>query len=269
MNSEKSGNPEKDKNESSSAFVQDRDLFCNTSEREAYTQLVELLRRSPIPSKEILANLQLFLTRASLAHIFFIKEIYEKILNCHGIIMEFGTRWGRNISLFAALRNLYEPFNVTRKIVAFDTWTGFPSKSEKDGTYNSVQAGFLSTTNDYKEILNRIMMAQEKLSPRPHIKRYELLQGDVLETFPEYLGRNPHTIVALVYMDIDLYEPTREVLRSLANHMHRGTVIAFDELSLEQFPGETLAFKEVLGARNFKIIRNPYTAQQSYIVLDE
>lgn len=268
MGSEKSKNPEKKSNGSTSTFVQDQDLFCNKSEREAYEQLVELLKSSPIPSKEILANLQLFLTRASLAHIFFIKEIYDKILNCHGIIMEFGTCWGRNLSLFAALRNLYEPFNVTRKIVAFDTWAGFPSLSKKDGTYNSMQVGYLTTTEDYKDVLNRIMTAQEKLSPRPQIKRFELVQGDVLETLPEYLERNPHTIAALVYMDLDLYKPTREVLKSLADHMHRGTVIAFDELNLEQFPGETLAFREVLGARNFKIVRNPLVAQQSYIVLD-
>ena len=111
------------------------------------------------------------------------------------------------------------------------------------------------------------MTVQEKLSPRPQMKRFELVQGDVFETLPKYLDRNPQTIVALVYIDLDLYEPTKEVLRSLSDHMHRGTVIAFDELSLEQFPGETLAFKEVLGARNFKIYRNVHVAQQSYIVL--
>ena len=46
-------------------------------------------------------------------------EIYRKILDVHGVIMEFGVRWGRNLALFESLRGIHEPFNHNRKIVQY------------------------------------------------------------------------------------------------------------------------------------------------------
>jgi hypothetical protein len=43
-----------------------------------------------------------------------------------------------------------------------------------------------------------------------HIRRTLIVQGDVRETLPRYLADNPHTVIALAYFDLDLYEPTRE-----------------------------------------------------------
>ena len=35
-------------------------------------------------------------------------EIYTKQVDVHGIVVEFGTRWGQNMGLFAALRGMVE-----------------------------------------------------------------------------------------------------------------------------------------------------------------
>lgn len=96
-------------------------------EIQAYKNLVKLFRQCPIADDEILKDLPLFLSRSSLGHILFIDSVYRQILNIPGCIMEFGVRWGRNLSLFTSLRNLYEPYNVSRKIIGFDTFEGFPS----------------------------------------------------------------------------------------------------------------------------------------------
>ena len=45
--------------------------------------------------------------------------------------MDFGTRWGNNMALFSIFRGMYEPFNRHRKIIGFDTFSGFPSINEK------------------------------------------------------------------------------------------------------------------------------------------
>jgi hypothetical protein len=55
--------------------------------------------------------------------------------------MEFGVRWGQNMALFTSFRNIYEPYNVSRKIIGFDTFAGFPSISEQDGVAETVQVG--------------------------------------------------------------------------------------------------------------------------------
>ena len=59
-------------------------------------------------------------------------KIYNEILHIPGNIAEFGVHYGRNIALFEALRGVYEPYNFNRKILGFDTFSGFTSISDKD-----------------------------------------------------------------------------------------------------------------------------------------
>ena len=67
---------------------------------------------------------------------------------------------------------------------------------------------------------------------------------------------------------MDIYEPTRKCLELLVNHVTRGSVLVFDELNLHEFPGETLALKDVFGLDRFKIRRSPYGSVQSYLVIE-
>jgi len=47
------------------------------------------------------------------------------------------------------------------------------------------------------------------------------------------------------------------MFRGNQNHVTKGTVIGFDELNYHEFPGETLALKEVFGLDKYKIRRSP------------
>lgn len=51
-------------------------------------------------------------------------------------------------------------------------------------------------------------------------------------------------------------------------YVTKGTVIAFDELNCPEFPGETLAFREVLGLSRYAIRRDPSNPLTSYIVIE-
>ena len=48
----------------------------------------------------------------------------------------------------------------------------------------------------------------------------------------------------------------------------RGSIVGFDELCLEAFPGETVALREVLDLRKHRLQRSPYSGNQAYIVWD-
>ena len=108
----------------------------------------------------------------------------------------------------------------------------------------------------------------EQESPLAHLRKFELVKGDVTVTLPEYLERHPETIVALAYLDLDLYEPTRDCLRALAPHLTKGSVIGFDELNHPEFPGETVAVREVLGLDRYRIKRSPQVPFASYLVFE-
>lgn len=236
-------------------------------EVRAYHKLRELNRRSPMPDTEVLANLGLFHVRASFVRMQFIYNLYLKALKTHGVIMEFGVRWGQNLALFTTFRNIHEPYNLSRKVIGFDTFEGFPSVSEYDGPSGESRVGAYSVTEGYESYLEELLRAHERLGPRSHVQRHELVKGDVTETLPKYLEEHPETIIALAYFDLDLYEPTKACLNLIRPHLAKNSVVGFDELVSDYFPGETQALKEAWGVSDFEIIRDPTSPQQSYLVV--
>jgi hypothetical protein len=229
-------------------------------------QLVNQLRSSGIPDNEILDNLGLYLTRQTLSRINFIQEIYQKIIPVHGVIMEFGVRWGQNLALFSSLRGMHEPYNYNRKIIGFDTFSGFPSTAKQDG--EKVAVGDYAVTRNWEYELESILDFHNENSPIPHKKKYELVKGDASHTITTYLEKHPETIVALAYFDFDIYQPTRDCLEKILPHTTKGSVIAFDELNTPEFPGETIALKEILGLSKISIKRTPLSPLTSYFVID-
>jgi hypothetical protein len=229
-------------------------------------QLSASLRAARIPDGELLDNLGLFLTRQALARINFIQQLYQLILPVHGVVMEFGVRWGQNMALFSALRGIHEPFNYSRKVIGFDTFEGFPSVSAEDG--DQVQAGDYGVSSGWKDELERILAFHESNAPIPHKTKYELVQGDATKTLPAYLESHPETVVALAYFDFDLYAPTRDCLEAIRPYLTKGSVLAFDELNCPEFPGETVAVREVLGLDRYAIRRDPSNPLTSYLIVD-
>ncbi len=157
-------------------------------ERARRAAFARLFRDSPIPEGELLANLGLYASRQTLSRMLFMHQLYREALPVHGIVAEFGVRWGQNLALFAAFRGMYEPFNYTRRIVGFDTFAGFPSVDAKDGAHPVVTPGSYAVTEAYEEHLRRVLDYHESESPLAHLTKYELVKGDATVTVPRYLA---------------------------------------------------------------------------------
>lgn len=237
----------------------------NLDEIKNREEYFEKFKNTPIPDSELLTNLGLFINRQSLSRVIFMNELYKKIINVNGVIMEFGVRWGQNLSLFSNFRGMYEPYNFTRKIIGFDTFSGFPSVHKNDGEKEFIKKGAYGVSENYEDYLEDILTYHEKESPISHKKKYELIKGDGTKTIKEYLEKNPQTIISFAYFDFDIYEPTKVCLEAILPHLTKGSIIAFDELNDPNFPGETIAFKEVLGLNNYEIKRSPLNPLISYI----
>lgn len=244
-------------------------VLSSQSEKDLQKQFVALLKQSPIPDDELLPNLGLYLSSKNLSRILFFYEIYQKILNTHGVIMEFGVRWGQNLSLMTALRGIFEPFNRHRKVIGFDTFgAGFIGVTEQDGKAGKIKDGDFSVSEDYDTYLSNVLQIQEALNPIGHLKKFSLEKGDGSKTIHEYLKRHPETLVSLAIFDFDIYQPTKAALEAIKPHLFKGSVLVFDELCDDIFPGETIALRETLGIENLRIQRMPMTARVSYAVIE-
>lgn len=242
--------------------------YSSSNEKSIRKNILQLFRECPLPDNELLSNLGLFINRQGLSNMLFKQELYSKIIEHHGVIMEFGTRWGQNLALFASLRGIYEPFNHNRRIIGFDTFEGFPNIHNKDGKSDIIKKGSFNVTKEYEEYLADILDYHEQESPITHIKKYEIIKGDANIEIEKYFNKHPETIVALAYFDFDIYEPTRRGLELIRDHITKGTVIGFDELNHPDFPGETLALKEIFEINKLKIRRTPYSGSRSYIIIE-
>lgn len=252
------------------AIIDNQELYRSEAEEKIRSQFVNHYKNCPIPDDDILQNLGLFLNSKNLSRILFMDHIYRQIIDVHGNVFEFGTRWGQNVSLFAALRGIYDPFNRFRKIVGFDTFTGFPSLTKNKDNLNCsiMHEGGLATTDKYQEYLEEVMKYQELDNPLSHIKKYEIIAGDATVEVKNYLKLNPYTIIAMAFFDFDIYEPTKKCLEAIRPHLVRGSILAFDELNDPDSPGETVALMEEFGLNNIKLKRYPYTSRVSYFVVE-
>lgn len=234
--------------------------------------LAEAFFNSTIPRHELVENSFLFLTTQHVKRTLFFYEIYKKIVDVPGVVMHFGSRWGRHLALFESFRTIFEPFNYGRTIIGFDTFTGFPDRfdAEKDKNAPLMKEGYLATAPGYETELDMIMKAREALAPMGHVKKYEIIKGDVTETFPAYMDKNPHTVVAFAHLDVNLFGPTKICLERLKKHVTKGSIIAIDEVSFNEIPGQTLAVQEVFGLSNIRLERVPIVnpTWPAYFVID-
>jgi hypothetical protein len=97
--------------------------------------------------------------------------------------------------------------------------------------------------------------------------KVQVIKGNAVKTIPKYLIENPHTVVSLLYLDMDIYEPTKVALQKFIPRMPKGSIIVFDELNSEYWTGETLAVLDTIGIRNLKIERFSFDTRISYAIL--
>jgi hypothetical protein len=198
----------------------------------------------------------LFMKRIALSRLLYLDRLYRQALGVPGIICEFGVQWGATLATLANLRGMHEPYNYSRLIVGFDTFSGFAAVDAKDG--DKVAKGDYATMKNYEAQLEEIMQIHESASPLPHIKKFELVKGDASQTAPAWFEKNPHAIVSMAIFDMDVYKPTKDALAAVLPRLVKGSVLVFDELNCPRFPGETEAVMEVIGLNSLKLHRDPH-----------
>lgn len=165
---------------------------------------------------------------------------------------------------FAQLSSILEPTNHQRKIIGFDTFTGFDDLSNKDKGSKSDEAhtgGF--AVDSYEEIKKCISLFDMNRFIG-HLPKVELIRGDATITIPTYIEENQHLLISLLYLDFDVYEPTRIALEHFRSRMPKGAIIVFDELNLRDWPGETVALLESLDLQTLKLERFPFGSTMSF-----
>ena len=224
--------------------------------------------KNPSSWEQKMENFPKYVRRQNLTRFLVLYEIFKKILDVKGSIIECGVNQGYGTMTWAKLSAILDPVNLTRRIYGFDTFNGFPEVSNKDRSSNSshVKKGDLSA-NTFDEI-NNLAEIHDSTRFLGHIPKVQLVKGDATKTIPKFIKTNPHIVVSLLFLDFDLYKPTKTALDYFYPRMPKGSIIAFDELDNPLWPGETQAMIEFCKTNKLRIQRIPFDPYIGYAVVE-
>jgi hypothetical protein len=196
-------------------------------------------------------------------------EIFKASLPANGSVIECGVFTGGGVMAWAHFSSILEPYNHTRRVIGFDTFSGFPDVHENDttrGVSEHLHRGAFSVGDSLAEEIRQLAAIHDRNRPLGHIPKVELVAGDACETIPSYVQTHPHLLVSLLYLDFDLYVPTKLALEHFYPRVPKGGIVAFDELNCAEFPGETTALLETLDLTEVNLRRFPFDPYISYFV---
>lgn len=224
--------------------------------------------RNPAPWEKKLENFPKYVRRQNLTRFLALYEIFKRALPVKGSIIECGVNQGFGLMTWTKLSALLEPVNLMRRVYGFDTFEGFPSVSEQDRSVasNHVKEGDLFA--DTQEELDELIGAHDRTRFLGHVPKVKLIKGDATKTIPKFIDEHPHLVVSLLFLDFDLYEPTKAALEHFLPRMPKGAILAFDELDNPLWPGETRAMLEVARTRSLRIERVEFDPYIGFAVLD-
>jgi Macrocin-O-methyltransferase (TylF) len=231
-------------------------------------QMERLFAESPLSREDLLFNLGMYTRSSLLVKFLVMNDIYERVKDIPGAMMEFGVWWGQNLILLENLRAIHEPFNKQRIIVGFDTFSGYANFSDKDIKSDVMTDRTYATPGGYKDYLATLLAVHEGSNAFGHVRgNHRLVDGDAEVTVPRYFKDHPETIVAMAFFDIGVYRPTKAALEAIVPALVPGSVIVFDELTWPGAPGEAIAFKEVLGGMRFKIEKSRFYPSKAIVTI--
>jgi hypothetical protein len=243
--------------------------FRTSAELNEVSALKACFDRNPEPWERKMENFPKYVRRQNLTRFLALYEIYKRILPVKGSIVECGVFRGFGTMTWAKLSAILEPVNLTRRIYGFDSFSGFPSVTQVDrfGVAAGVKEGDLFA--DSEQELSELSAINDSTRFLGHIPKLKLIKGDATQTIPKFVQDTPHLLVSLLFLDFDLYEPTKAALEHLVPRMPKGAILAFDELDNPLWPGETVAMIEKCGAKNLRIQRLEFDPYIGFAVIGE
>ncbi len=212
-------------------------------------------------------NFSKYTRRQTIARFLARYEIFKKQIDIKGSIIECGVNEGMGLMSLAHFSVTLEPYNYQRKIIGFDTFEGFPSISRLDNRNKmSFKGSFKQNYNSYKDIKESIKVFNKNRFIKNKTK-INLVKGNAIKTIPAFVKKNRHLVVSSLWLDFDIYEPTKVALDNFVPLMPKGGIIIFDELNNEYWPGETRAFLENKRIKYTKLQSFPFEPNISYIIL--
>lgn len=185
-------------------------------------------------------------------------ELYKRIVDLPGHVMEFGVYKAASLIRLASFRRLLET-ETSRKIVGFDAFGTFPhAEGESDA-----DAAFISSFES--EAGDGLTLEQvEAILAHKGFKNVELVGGNIGETLPAWLDSHPETQIALLHVDTDVYSPSKTAIEHCWDRLVPGGLLVLDDYNAVE--GETRAVNELLRRESLRVHKLPFYNVPAFVM---
>jgi hypothetical protein len=158
-------------------------------------------------------------------------EFYLKCKELPGSIVECGVFKGSGVATWLKIMNLYEP-NSNKKVIGFDFFESAEETSKKidENNYECKDALKEIVKRGNNDLQTSFDIVKKNISCVSNFEnRFDLVKGDIKISSREYCEKNPGFYISLLYLDLDVGEPTYWTLKNLWDRILPGGIIIFDE----------------------------------------
>lgn len=190
--------------------------------------------------------------------------LFNEVRDVPGDIVECGVFKGTGIFTFLKLKRYFCP-NTYKKVIGFDFFNSkelveFLSPQDKKSMTLLFEGRNFSHENSYKENLEKKILES---GFQDH--EFELIDGDVSKTIIDFREKRPGAKISLLYLDLDLEQPTYDVLTALWDRVSSGGIIVFDEYAYHNW-SESIGVDRFFQNKNVKINSLNFVAPSAYVI---
>ncbi len=182
-----------------------------------------------------------YLDKKEFRYVLWVDRIYTKIRRVPGHIVELGVARGRNSLIFGNLMQLHGEAHL-RQYYGFDTFQGYTEEDLKADPHLKRTA--------WK---NNADWVQKRIEAAGYSASCKLVVGDIKQTVPDFLERNPNFRAALLYVDCNAYLAASQAMEAFKEFMSPGGVVCIDE---RRQGGETRALIEFCQKYDLEFVKD-------------
>jgi hypothetical protein len=192
-------------------------------------------------------------------------KLYEKVKKLNGDIVECGVFKGTGILTWLKILKMNEP-NSLKKVIGFDFFDkDFVKDLEKEVDRELMDQVFKRCDNLEENDISVNGISEKIINSGFNSDDFELIKGNIIETSKEYKKNRPGFRISLLYLDMDLEEPTYETLNNFWENIVKGGLIVFDEYAYHSW-SESNAVDKFIKEKNLKLHSTKVKAPTAYII---
>jgi len=192
-------------------------------------------------------------------------KFYEMTKDINGDIVECGVFKGSGLLTWLKILNMNEP-NSIKKVIGFDFFGNeFVEDLENDIDRELMGQVFkrCDDLDNYEISLDGI---RDKIFKSGFKENdFDLVKGDIISTSKEYSNSKPGFRISILYIDLDLEEPTYETLNNLWENVVDGGIVVFDEYAYHSW-SESNGVDRFIREKNLKLKSTKVKAPTAYII---